>query len=59
MQVQLKDGLIRVSIMFTKLFADNFLEYDPFNASYRNKTQEIESPAVSHVFGNFFKAGLL
>jgi hypothetical protein len=39
--------------VYEKVFADKFLEYDPFNASYRNKTQEIESPAVSHVFRTF------
>ena len=39
--------------VYEKVFSDKFLEYDPFNASYRNKTQEIESPAVSHVFRTF------
>ena len=39
--------------VYEKIFADNFKEYDPFNASYRNKTKEIESPAVSHVFRTF------
>ena len=36
--------------VYENIFADNFTEYDPFNAAYRNTTQEIESPAVSHVF---------
>ena len=39
--------------VYEKIFADNFKEYDPFNAAYRNKTKEIESPAVSHVFRTF------
>src|SRR6056300_585561 len=39
--------------VYEKIFSDNFSEYDPFNAAYRNKTQEIESPAVSHVFRTF------
>ena len=39
--------------VYEKIFADNFTEYDPFNAAYRNTTQEIESPAVSHVFRTF------
>ena len=39
--------------VYKDIFADNFTKYDPFNAAYRNKTQEIESPAVSHVFRTF------
>ena len=39
--------------VYEKIFADNFKEYDPFNAEHRNKTKEIESPAVSHVFRTF------
>jgi len=39
--------------VYEDIFADNFTEYDPFNAAYRNTTQEIESPAVSHVFRTF------
>ena len=39
--------------VYKNIFADNFTKYDPFNAAYRNKTQEIESPAVSHVFRTF------
>ena len=39
--------------VYKDIFSDNFAKYDPFNAAYRNKTQEIESPAVSHVFRTF------
>jgi len=39
--------------VYEKIFSDNFSEYDPFNSAYRNTTQEIESPAVSHVFRTF------
>ena len=39
--------------VYENIFADNFKEYDPFNSAYRNTTQEIESPAVSHVFRTF------
>ncbi len=39
--------------VYEKIFADNFNEYDPFDAANRNKTKEIESPAVSHVFRTF------
>jgi len=39
--------------VYENIFADNFKEYDPFNAAYRNETQEIESAAVSHVFRTF------
>ena len=39
--------------VYENIFADNFTEYDPFNSAYRNTTQEIESPAVSHVFRTF------
>jgi hypothetical protein len=39
--------------VYENIFADNFTDYDPFNAAYRNTTQEIESPAVSHVFRTF------
>ena len=39
--------------VYEKIFSDNFSEYDPFNAAFRNTTQEIESPAVSHVFRTF------
>ena len=39
--------------VYENIFADNFKEYDPFNAAYRNEIQEIESAAVSHVFRTF------
>ncbi len=39
--------------VYEKIYADNFKEYDPFDAANRNKTKEIESPAVSHVFRTF------
>ena len=39
--------------VYEKIFADNFNEYDPFDAANRNKTKEIESPAVSNVFRTF------
>ena len=39
--------------VYEKIFADNFKEYDPFDAANRNKTKEIESPAVSNVFRTF------
>ena len=39
--------------VYEKIFADNFREYDPFDAANRNITKEIESPAVSHVFRTF------
>jgi len=35
------------------IFSDQFLNYDPFNANYRTETNEIPSPAVSHVFRTF------
>ena len=39
--------------VYKKIFSDDFENYDPFNAIYRDTTQEIESPAVSHVFRTF------
>ena len=39
--------------VYEKIFADDFENYDPFNAIFRDCTQEIESPAVSHVFRTF------
>jgi len=39
--------------VYEKIFTDNFENYDPFNAAFRDATQEIESPAVSHVFRTF------
>ena len=39
--------------VYEKIFSDDFENYDPFNAIFRDSTQEIESPAVSHVFRTF------
>jgi len=39
--------------IYEPIFCDNFENYDPFNAKYRNQTEEIPSPAVSHVFRTF------
>ena len=39
--------------VYGKIFSDDFENYDPFNATFRNTTQMIESPAVSHVFRTF------
>ena len=39
--------------VYKKIFSDDFENYDPFNATFRNTTQMIESPAVSHVFRTF------
>jgi len=39
--------------VYEKIFADDFENYDPFNAIFRDSTKEIESPAVSHVFRTF------
>jgi len=39
--------------IYEPIFSDSFENYDPFNAKYRDKTEEIPSPAVSHVFRTF------
>ena len=39
--------------VYERIFSDDFENYDPFNATFRDTTQEIESPAVSHVFRTF------
>ena len=39
--------------VYEKIFSDDFENYDPFDANFRNTTQMIESPAVSHVFRTF------
>ena len=39
--------------IYSNIFNDNFKNYNPFDASFRDQTQEIESPAVSHVFRTF------
>jgi len=35
------------------IFSDSFDKYNPFDAQFRDQTQEIPSPAVSHVFRTF------
>ena len=44
------DGYQKV---YKKIYGDDFENYNPFSAIYRDKTKEIESPAVSHVFRTF------
>ena len=39
--------------IYNSIFSDNFEKYDPFDAKYRDKTKEFESPAVAHVFRTF------
>ena len=39
--------------IYEDIFSDKFESYDPFNAKYRDKTIEFESPAVAHVFRTF------
>ena len=39
--------------IYKNIFSDNFKKYDPFDAKYRDKTKEFESPAVAHVFRTF------
>ena len=39
--------------IYQDIFADNFEKYDPFDAKYRDRTIEFESPAVAHVFRTF------
>ncbi len=39
--------------IYKDIFSDNFLKFNPFNAKYRDKTTEFESPAVAHVFRTF------
>ena len=39
--------------IYKDIFSDNFKNFDPFNAKYRDKTIEFESPAVAHVFRTF------
>ena len=38
--------------VYSKIFSDDFENYDPFDANYRNHARN-ESPAVSHVFRTF------
>ena len=39
--------------IYEDIFSDNFKNFDPFNAKYRDRTIEFESPAVAHVFRTF------
>ncbi len=39
--------------IYSDIFSDNFEKYNPFDAKYRDKTKEFESPAVAHVFRTF------
>ena len=39
--------------IYKDIFSDNFLKFNPFDAKYRDKTSEFESPAVAHVFRTF------
>ncbi len=39
--------------IYKDIFSGNFENYNPFDAKYRDKTIEFESPAVAHVFRTF------
>tara|TARA_B100001245_G_C22888277_1_gene427506 strand:+ start:1669 stop:2901 length:1233 start_codon:yes stop_codon:yes gene_type:complete len=39
--------------IYNNIFSDNFENYNPFNARYRNEIVEFEAPAVAHVFRTF------
>ncbi len=39
--------------IYNDIFADKFKNFNPFDAKYRDKTIEFESPAVAHVFRTF------
>ena len=39
--------------IYRDIFSDNFEKYNPFEAKYRDRTIEFESPAVAHVFRTF------
>ncbi len=39
--------------IYDDIFSDNFENYNPFEAKYRDRTIEFESPAVAHVFRTF------
>ena len=39
--------------IYKDIFADNFENFNPFDAKYRDRTIEFESPAVAHVFRTF------
>jgi hypothetical protein len=39
--------------IYQDIFSDKFENYNPFEAKYRDRTIEFESPAVAHVFRTF------
>ncbi|MBD1109055.1 DUF1479 family protein [Pelagibacterales bacterium SAG-MED50] len=39
--------------IYKDIFSDNFINYNPFDAKYRDRVIEFESPAVAHVFRTF------
>ena len=39
--------------IYNDIFSGNFKNYDPFDAKYRDRVIEFESPAVAHVFRTF------
>ena len=39
--------------IYDNIFSDNFENFNPFDARYRNETIEFEAPAVAHVFRTF------
>ena len=39
--------------IYDNIFSDNFENFNPFDARYRNETVEFEAPAVAHVFRTF------
>ena len=39
--------------IYNDIFSDNFENFNPYDAKYRDETIEFESPAVAHVFRTF------
>ncbi len=39
--------------IYSDIFSDRFKNFNPFDAKYRDRTIEFESPAVAHVFRTF------
>ena len=39
--------------IYNDIFSDNFENFNPYDAKYRDETVEFESPAVAHVFRTF------
>ena len=39
--------------IYNDIFADRFKNFNPFDAKFRDRTIEFESPAVAHVFRTF------